>query len=548
MHQPSSPLQKFLHWEKELPGNIFLRQPFNGEWKTWTWAQAGDECRKMAAALHAAGITQGNHVAILSKNCAHWIMADIAIMMAGCVSVPIYPTLSSHSIKPILEHSDAKAIIIGKLDDYEEQQNGIPPGVKRIGVEIFGIKEEYSWEKLVDSHKVIDNIYAWNPDEVFTIIYTSGTTGNPKGVMHTIKSVDCVLYEVLKFLSIKRNGDLFSYLPLSHIAERWSVEMNGLYQGSSISFAESLETFAENLQQTQPHCFLAVPRIWAKFREGILKKIPQKKLNLLLSIPVINSIIKKSIRKKLGFSRATNILSGAAPISAELLSWFHKLDIIITQAYGMTEDGVYSHFETVSNRKLGSVGKPLPGLLTKIAENGELREKSDGNMKGYYKEPQLTAEAFDEEGYLKTGDIGEFDHDGYLFITGRVKDQFKTDKGKYISPTPIELKVAANTDIENVCVVGMGIPQPIALITLSENAKTKSADAIRESLAATLKEVNASLEAHEVLAKAVVMKENWSVANGLLTPSLKVKRNQVEKIHQSFYPQWFEQKEKVIWE
>lgn len=546
--EQSSPLLQFLNWEKEMPNNIFLRQPFNGIWKTWTWAQAGDECRRMASALQALGLAPKSHVAILSKNCAHWIMADIAIMMAGYVSIPVYPSLSSHSIQPILEHSDTAAIFIGKLDDYDEQQKGIPEKIIKISIETYEIKEKFTWEKMVSSQQPATNLYSWQYEDIFTIIYTSGTTGNPKGVMHTIKSADRVLHEVLEFLQVKKKGDLFSYLPLSHIAERWAVEMNGLYRGSSMSFAESLETFPKNLQLTQPHCFLAVPRIWAKFREGILKKMPQKKLDLLLSIPIMNAILKKSIRKKLGLARATTILSGAAPISAELLLWFHKLGIRITQAYGMTEDGVYSHFETYKNYRPGSVGKPLPGLLTKIAEDGELREKSDGNMKGYYKEPELTAEAFDEDGYLKTGDIGEYDHDGYLFITGRVKDLFKTDKGKYIAPTPIELKLSANTDIENVCVVGMGIPQPIALITLSENGKEKDREAIKASLSETLLTVNKTLEAHEKLQKAVLMKENWNVGNGLLTPSLKVKRNQVEKIHQSFYPVWFEIKDQVIWE
>lgn len=546
--EQSSPLKQFLKWEKEIPNSIFLRQPFNGQWKTWAWAQAGNECRRMAVALRSLNIKEGSHVAILSKNCAHWIMADIAIMMAGCVSVPIYPSLSSHSIQPILEHSDAVAIIIGKLDDYNEQQKGIPANIKKISIEAYGINEEQTWEQLVNQSQPINEIHNWNGEQVFTIIYTSGTTGYPKGVMHTINSVDCVLQEVLEFLQVKKNGDLFSYLPLSHIAERWAVEMNGLYRGSTVSFAESLETFPHDLQNTQPHCFLAVPRIWAKFREGILNKLPQKKLNLLLSIPIISSIIKKSIKKKLGLTRATTVLSGAAPIAAELQQWFHKLDIIITQAYGMTEDGVYSHFERVHDRRYGSVGKPLPGLLTKITEEGELREKSNGNMKGYYKEPALTAEAFDEEGYLKTGDMAEYDHDGYLFITGRVKDQFKTDKGKYIAPTPIELQLSSNTDIENVCVVGMGIPQPIALITLSETAKQKSKEEIAASLSASLAAINPTLENYERLEKAVVMKENWSIANGLLTPSLKVKRNQVEKIHQPFYPQWFHTKDKVIWE
>ncbi|MEQ1799130.1 MAG: AMP-binding protein, partial [Lacibacter sp.] len=280
----------------------------------------------------------------------------------------------------------------------------------------------------------------------------------------------------------------------------------------------------------------------------ILKKIPQKKLSLLLSIPILNSVVRKGIRKKLGLSRATHIYSASAPISVDMLKWFDKLGVKIIQALGMTEDCVYAHFERPFEYRHGSVGKPFTGLHVKISEEGELRVKSIANMKGYYKEPEMTAEMFDEEGYLKTGDICEYDHDGFLYVTGRIKDQFKTDKGKYISPAPIEMKLLANTDIEQTCVVGMGIPQPIALITLSDIGKQKTKEELIESLAASLNAVNPSLEHFEHLGKAVIMRENWSIENGLLTPTLKVKRNQVEKIHQPFYPIWFEQKGKVIWE
>lgn len=544
----SSPLLHFLKWEQEMSDTVFLKQPTGNSWRTWTWKQAGNECRRMAAALHALQLPAGSHVAILSKNCAHWIMADIAIMMAGCISIPIYPTLTAASIRPILEHSDAKAIFVGKLDDYPAQQKGIPENLQRISFDAYGIQETHSWTQLIATHPPMKNVYSWKAEDIMTIIYTSGTTGQSKGVMHTAATFDVVLTLALQELYLPKKSMLFSYLPLSHIAERLATEMNALYNGSTISFAESLESFAENLAATQPHCFFAVPRIWGKFREGILKKMPEKKLNILLALPLIGKLVKKSIRKKLGLARATHIYSAAAPIAMDIMLWFEKLGIPIYQAYGMTEDCVYAHFERPGKRQMGSVGKALPGLQVKIAEDGEIRVKSAGNMKGYYKEPELTAAMFDEDGYMKTGDKGEYDHEGFLFITGRVKDQFKTDKGKYISPAPIEMKLLACSDIEQVCVVGMGIPQPIALVTLSDIGKQKDRATIDGILSALLHQINPMLENYERIAKAVVMKENWTVENGLLTPTLKVKRNQVEKIHQPYYPTWFHTEGTVLWE
>lgn len=545
---PSTPLHQFLKNEKEFASRVFLRQPFNGVWKEWTWQQAGDECRRMATALHALNLPKGSHVAILSKNCAHWVMADFAIMMAGCVSIPIYATLSDAAIQPILEHSDTKAIFIGKLDDFAAQTNGIPKNITRISFDDYGIKEQYTWNSLLEQHEPMQQVTDPKQDDLFTIIYTSGTTGTSKGVMHTFGNFDRVLHTAIQEVLLPKHAAMFSYLPMSHIAERIGIELNGVYNACTISFAESIDTFAANVQEIQPHVFFAVPRLWGKFREGILKKIPQKKLNVLLSIPIINTIIRKKIKKALGLSRASHIFSASAPISVDLLKWFSRLDVTILQALGMTEDCVYAHFERPYAHRFGSVGKPLKGMQVKISEEGELRVKTPGNTIGYYKEPQLTAELFDEDGYLKTGDICEYDHDGFLFVTGRLKDQFKTDKGKYIAPTPIETKLLANSDIENTCVVGTGIPQPMALVVISETGKEKSKEEIAESLLASMTAVNLLLEHHEKLEKVVVMKETWSIENGLLTPTLKVKRNQVEKIHQQFYPLWFDKKEKVIWE
>ena len=545
---PSAPLTQFLKWEKEIPNEILFRQPIGQTWQTWTWLQAGEEIRKIAAGLKSLNLPEKSHVAILSKNCAQWIMSDLAIMMCGYISIPVYPTLTAVSIKPILEHSDAKAIILGKLDDYAAQQDGIPARIIKIGMETYGRNENYTLEKFIKEQQPLTDLYQWQQDDLLTIIYTSGTTGNAKGVMHTIGSFDSTIQNVIKFVEIGDRPVLFSYLPLSHIAERLAIEIHAIYYGGSISFAESIESFPANLAATQPTLFFAVPRIWGKLREGILKKMPQKKLNLLLSIPIISGIVKRSIRKKLGLSKAKLIVSSAAPISVDILKWFHSIGVPVVQAYGMTEDCVYAHFEKENDFCLGSVGKPAPGLKIKFADDGELRVKSPGNMRGYYKEPQMTADAFDEEGYLKTGDIGEYNKDGFLFITGRVKDQFKTDKGKYISPAPIEIKLLSNPDIESACVVGTGIPQPIGLLTLSEAGIKKGKQLLTVELENLCASINQSLEAFEKLEKLVIMKEGWTIANKLLTPTLKVKRNEIEKIHLPKYPAWFLKKEKIVWE
>lgn len=544
----SSPLAQFLKWEKEIPDQLFLRQPVSGQWKTWTYKQAGDEIRRIAAGIQATGIPEKSNVAILSKNCAHWVMADLAIMMGGYISVPLYATLSAPAIQQILEHSESKLVIVGKLDDYNAQKSGIPQGMIKLGIKAYEVNEENSWEDWLKNYQPIQQTYDWKLKDLLTIIYTSGTTGKPKGVMHTVEAFDSTVTQATTELKLRKHPNLFSYLPMSHIAERMGIEMIAIYDGGTLSFAESLESFPKNLMDTQPTTFFAVPRIWGKFKEKILEKLPQKKLDTLLSIPIIGSIIKKSIQKKLGVSKTEFIVSGAAPISPDLVKWFEKLGINIMQAYGMTEDCVYAHFNRVDDNRHGTVGRPLQGLTVKIAPDGEIRLKSKGNTIGYYKEPELSKELFDEEGFLRTGDMGEVSSDGFLTITGRTKDQFKTDKGKYIAPAPIEMKILENTDIEQVCVVGMGVPQPMVLVVLSAVGKSKTKEALTESISSTIASINPTLESYEMLEKAIVMKGDWTIENGLMTPSMKIKRNEVEKLHLPKYPMWFGLKGKVVWE
>jgi long-chain acyl-CoA synthetase len=541
-----SPLDIFYHWEKTTPGSIFLKQPIDGQWKSWTYRQAGDEIRRIAASLKVYGLDPRSNIAILSKNCAQWIMADLGIWMAGHVSIPIYATFSASTIRQIIKHSDSKVIFIGKLDEFKEQKPGIPPETKCISFTAYGEKEGDQWDDLLVKHQPLNEGASWQSNEVATIKYTSGTTGNPKGVMVTVEALGYTITQGLKGFNLPAEPQrFFSYLPLSHVAERMLVEMGGLYSGSEIYFTESLEKFPENLMEVQPTVFLAVPRIWSKFREKIEEKMP--KLDKLLKIPVVNTILKKVIRKKLGLSKAIWIFTGAAPISVDMLEWFARLGITIHEVYGMTENLAYSHIN-LNEVRFGSVGKAWPDVSVRISEEGEIQMKHPGIMTGYNREPELTAAVFTSDGFLKTGDKGEVDNDGFLFITGRIKDQFKTDKAKFVDPAPIELKLLTNADIEQVCVVGSGIPQPIALAVLSATAKNKSREHIMESISRTLNLVNPHLESYERIKSTVILSGDWTIENGLMTPTMKVKRNEVEKIHFQKYPEWYKKDQVVIWE
>lgn len=542
-----TPLDQFYKWEKETPSSTFLRQPINNQWTTFTYQQAGDEIRRIAASLKALQLPPQSSIAILSKNCAHWILADLAIWMAGHICVPIYPTLSAPAIRHILEHSESKVIFIGKLDDYPKQSPGLPDPILKISFPFYGPQEGLRWENLLDNSPLTDNFLP-STENVATIIYSSGTTGTPKGIMLTFQAFDWFGKSAIRSFQIDKAYPFFSYLPLSHIAERAYIEMGVLYSGSNISFAESLDKFAANLGEVQPVLFGGVPRIFAKFQEGVLARLPQHKLDLLLSIPVVRVIVKKYIQRKIGLSKARKVVSGAAPIPVSLLQWYRAIGISIHEVYGMTENCGWSHGDHGDQFRFGTVGRPWPGVETKLSEEGEILVRHGALMKGYFKDPETTRAVFTADGYLKTGDQGISDAEGFLTITGRIKDQFKTDKGKFIAPAAMEMKLLASPDIDQVCVVGMGIPQPIALVVLSPAARFKQKESLKASLEESLAEVNRELEDYEKLRAAVIMKNDWTIENGLMTPTLKVKRNEVEKIHLPRYPQWYSHGEAVVWE
>jgi len=538
-----SPLEMMYKWEEEKGNAVFLSQPINSIWHDWTWEEVMLEVRKMAAYIKSLNLEKKSKIAILSKNCAHWIMSDLAIMMSGHISVPLYPNLSAEILNKILIHSETKMMFVGKLDDFEKMKSGIPSDVNCITYPFYS--QDYpQWNDLIRDVSPLQENVIRDDNELATIIYTSGTTGDPKGVMHKFYNFSFATTNAVNALPLK-DESFFSYLPLSHIAERLLIEMGSIYCGGKVSFAESLDTFAQNLSYSQPSVFLGVPRIWTKFQQGILAKLPQKKLNILLSIPIISSLIKKKIQKGLGLSKARNVFTGAAPTPAALIRWFESLGIIIQEAYAMTENTCYSHVSFREKIKIGSVGQALPLCDVKLSDQNEIMIKHDALMDGYYKDEEQTNDTI-KNGWLYTGDEGEIDFEGFLKITGRVKDIFKTSKGKYVAPSPIELKLSANKNIEQVCIVGTEIPQPIALVILSDRGREKTKEDLISSLEKTLEVVNPKLEKHEKIHNIIIVKEEWTIENNLLTPTMKIKRNAIEKIYRINYEEWYDSSKRIV--
>ncbi len=540
-----TPLEMLYHWEKTAPDRVFLRQPIAGQYHEFDWKRIADEVRRMASAIHSWNLPPQSNIAIASKNCAHWILSDLAIWMAGHVSVPLYPNLAKDTVQAILNHSGTRAVFLGKLDNWKPYVDGMSAELPVVRFPYDGPPGYAIWDDVVKRHEPFRGNPPRSNDEVATIIYTSGTTGTPKGVVHKFRSFSYSGSRILETIPFQPNDKLFSYLPLAHVAERILTETVGLYSGGSISFVESLELFGKNLADVQPTVFLGVPRIWEKFREGILSKMPQEKLDRLLGIPILSWVVRRKIQKALGLSRAGHTLSGAAPIAPSLIEWFGKLGIRIQEAYGLTENFAYSHYNFRDRIRVGTVGQTWPGVETKIGEGGEILMRSPCVMEGYYKAPELTREVL-KDGWLHTGDQGKIDQDGYLKITGRVKELFKTAKGKYVAPSPIELRLVGCAHIEQACVVGQGMPAPLAIVTRSESARAVANDILSTSLAAHMKEINGSLDPHERLGRVIVVEESWTVENGFLTPTMKLKRAIIEERYGARVSTWASLKDEVI--
>jgi long-chain acyl-CoA synthetase len=554
MSSMKTPLQAFASTVRQRGKAVAMIQPLGGgKLREYNWLEIQDEALRMASYLRSLNLPANTNVALMSKNCAEWIVADLAIWMAGHVSVPLYPTLTSTSVRLILEHSGAPLLFVGKLDVWDEAKAGVPEGVDCIAFSLApdDARSRFPvWNDIIAQHQPLVDPSDPSEDALATIIYTSGTTGMPKGVMHSFRNFAVVGTKLVNVYDLKSSDRMISYLPLSHIAERAAVELALIYVGHEVHFAESLETFADDLKRARPTLFFAVPRIWTKFYQKVTDAMPPAKLSRLLRIPILNRIIKKKILSAMGLHECRIALSGAAALSPEVIEWFNKLGFEILEVYGMTENMAWSHTTRSGDQRVGWVGLPNDGVECRIAEGGEIHVRSPGNMLGYYREEGQTREAFADGGWLKTGDVGQLDGQGRLRITGRVKEIFKTEKGKYVAPAPIENRLVSFHGVEQACVMGPGLPQPIALLNLSPEEVVRlerdGRDDYSQGLAELLSKVNHELDAHERLQCLVVVSEAWTVENGMLTPTLKMKRNELEKLYADRVPEW-SRKRGVIW-
>jgi long-chain acyl-CoA synthetase len=549
---------RFLKWEKEFNDKTYLRQPFGDEWEEYTWGEVGNMARRLASGLKSLNLREGAHIGIYSKNCREWIISDLAIVMAGYVSVPFFPTLNGKELAYIMDYGDVDALFLGKIETWDEIKNDLPKEMPMITFPHYKGCSEVSrglnWHDFINSHEPIENPNIPKLSDLWTIIFTSGTTGNPKGVMLTYQAIDgikVVLDDPNNPLGISHDGnnDFISYLPLNHIFERVVIEWTSFRYGGSISFVESIDTFGKNLKEVQPHVFAAAPRVWTKLQLGILNKFSQKKLDTLLKIPLLSSILKKLIKKGLGFSRARIVVSGSAPMPVELIEWFRKIDVFITNGYGMTENcAICSSVDGRDFEKLHTVGQPQNGVDMKIdEETGEILMKGPFIMTGYYKNKELSDYTL-RDGWLHTGDKGFLDDDNYLHITGRVADSFKTSKGEYIEPVTLEQLFIDMNEIEEVCVVGLGIAQPICLIQLSEIGRKNDHENISKILLNRLEQVNKDLVNYKKISTLIVVKDQWTQENGVVGPTQKLKRGKIEEVYSKNYLEWHENENKLIFE
>ena len=553
-------------------------------WTMTPYRTYAAEVRRAGRALIALGIERGSTVSILGFNRPEWIIMDVATMSVGGAPSGIYTTCSPEEVQYILHHAESPVVLLENTAQWEKvkKQSDKLPLLKHIvmmkGAPLPDDPRAMSWDQfLAKGDEALDakfdeRLLALEPDGLATLIYTSGTTGPPKGVMLSHKNLAWTAEASISINPLGLGDSLLSYLPLSHIAEQVLSIHVPITCAAAIYFAQSLEKMVDNLKEVQPTVFFGVPRVWEKFQAGVSQKLGQatgiKKriaefamqaglemtraraeggspgLGLELRYKLAHKLVFSKLKPAIGLGRARFCVSGAAPIAKETLEFFASLDLLVCEVYGQSEGTGPTSTNRPGKARLGTVGPPYPGVEVKIAEDGEILVRGSNVFLGYYKEPEATAETL-KDGWLCSGDLGQFDKDGYLVITGRKKEIIITAGGKNIAPKNIEAGLKNHPLIAEAVVIGDRRKFLSALISLDPDAARRFADErghkgepreLAELVAEVQKavdEVNSTLARVETVKKFRIIPRPFSIETGELTPTLKVKRKVVNKNFES---------------
>ena len=559
-----------------------FRYKADGAWRAVTHREVVERVQALGAGLLELGIRPGDRVAILAETRLEWALADYACLCVRAADVPIYPTLPANQAEYILRDSGAVAVVCSTAAQVAKVRavRGALPALRHViafepaaGEGVMSLAQvEASGRAAASRHgRFQEDALAVAPADLATLIYTSGTTGQPKGVMLTHGNICSNVRACIEVLRVTEDASCLAWLPLSHILERM-VEYYFFDVGVTINYAESVDTVAQNLQEVRPSVVVAVPRLYEKVYARVLESAVtgsalKRRIfqwakrtgeawtaHRLAGIPVPLTLrLRQAIADRLVFSklrartggRVKLFVSGSAPLAPEIARFFYSAGLPVIEGYGLTETSPVLTLTPPGRPKLGAVGKPIPGVEIRIAPDGEILAKGPNIMRGYYNLPDATREAVDADGWFHTGDIGELDSDGYLKITDRKKDLLKTAGGKYIAPQPIENTVRLNKFVANAVVLGDQRKFPIILVVpnfdvLEQWARERNLSSASRAELIGLPDVKAKMEREvidglrdlakfEMPKKVVLLERDFTIESGELTPSLKVKRRQVEK-------------------
>jgi long-chain acyl-CoA synthetase len=578
----------FRHNVRRVPGRPALRHRVGAAWETLTWADYGQAVREVTAGLVETGIEPGEHVGILSNNRVEWHVADFGILANGSVTVPLYQTSSAEQVAYILGHAEARVCFVENHDllaKVLEVRDELPKLDRVVVFENDGQQDPFDdpfvvsftelraggAARLEREPDLFDTrADALSPVDVATLVYTSGTTGPPKGAMVTHANIMWTIRSAASLFQIVEGERLLSFLPLSHIAERMMSDFAPVAVGGETWFARSLATVAEDLRDCRPTVFFAVPRVWEKFQEAVVAKLADEHgLKRLLvgqyvglgghamdahdalgraplweQVPyqVLDRMIGAKIRHGLGLDQAHILITAAAPIHPDLIRWFHAIGLPIVELYGQTEACGPTTCNPPDDNRIGTVGRPIPGVRVRIAEDGEILARGGNICGGYFRDKRATADLIDEDGWMHSGDVGSVDDDGYLTIIGRKKDLIITAAGQNIAPQEIETDLRSYELVSEAVVIGEGRRYLTALLTLGgdalvawANAHCKVADYesltvdpdLHTEMDRIVGEVNAKRSRVEHVRKFRILPHEFTIAAGEMTPTLKVKRNVV---------------------